>query len=107
MCNGPAVMDTMTYATLAAVVGRAAEANKHPIAPEVDFTPLDLIAFGAALKSSASSAITDIGFRKVSKHWLCLDTFSIHPCAVVTFHEPVPRRIEWLGKLVHEPLCGS
>jgi hypothetical protein len=46
MCNGPAVMDTMTYATLAAVVGRAAEANKHPIAPEVDFTPLDLIALG-------------------------------------------------------------
>ena len=44
MCNGPAVMDTMTYATLATVVGRAAEANKHPIAPEVDFTPLDLIA---------------------------------------------------------------
>jgi hypothetical protein len=31
---------------LAAVVGRAAEANKHPIAPEVDFTPLDLIALG-------------------------------------------------------------
>jgi hypothetical protein len=36
-----------------------------------------------------------------------LDTFSIHPCAVVTFHEPVPRMIEWVGKLVHEALCGS
>ena len=39
-------MDTMTYATLAAVVGRAAEANKHPSAPEADFTPLELIALG-------------------------------------------------------------
>jgi hypothetical protein len=45
--------------------------------------------------------------RKVSKHCRCLDTFSIHPCAVVTFHKRVPRRIEWLGKLVHKPLCGS
>ena len=62
---------------------------------------------GSTIDLTARHAVTDIGFGKVSKHWLCLDTFSIHPCAVVTFHEPVPRRIEWLGKLVHEPLCGS
>jgi serine/threonine protein kinase len=61
----------------------------------------------ASVRHPNVAAVTDIGFGKVSKHWLCLDTFSIHPCAVVTFHEPVPRMIERLGKLVHEPLCGS
>jgi hypothetical protein len=46
MYNGPAVMDTLTYASLAAVVERAAEATKHPIVREVEFTRLDLIALG-------------------------------------------------------------
>ena len=45
--------------------------------------------------------------RIVSKQRLCLDTFSIHPCAVVTFHEPVPRMIEWLRKPVQESIGGS
>jgi hypothetical protein len=43
------------------------------------------------------ATVTDIGLGKVSKQWLCLDAFSIHPCAVVTFHEPVPRRIAHNG----------
>jgi hypothetical protein len=60
-----------------------------------------------ALPENGALPVTDIGFGKVSKHWCCLDTFSIHPCAVVTFHEPVPRMIERLGKLVREPLYGS
>ena len=51
--------------------------------------------------------VTDIGFGKVSKILHFLATFLIHRCAVVTFHEPVAQMIEWLGKLVHEPLCGS
>ena len=58
-------------------------------------------------RKTATLPVTDIGFGKVSKQWLCLDTFSIHSCAVVTFHEPVPRIIEWLGKVVQEPICGS
>ena len=37
--------------------------------------------------------VTDIGFGKVSKRWLCLDTFSIHSWTLVTFHELVPRMI--------------
>jgi hypothetical protein len=42
----PAIMETMTYASLAAIVGWAAVVNKHPIVPEVEFTPLDLVALG-------------------------------------------------------------
>jgi hypothetical protein len=37
-------MDTMTYASLAAIPRSAAEANKRPIVPEVEFTPLNLVA---------------------------------------------------------------
>src|SRR5262249_43050048 len=29
------------------------------------------------------------------------------PWTLVTFHELLPRIIEWLGKLVQEPICGS
>ena len=60
-----------------------------------------------ALPENCALPVTDIGLGKVSKHWRCLDTFSIHPCAVVTFPEPVPRLTERLGKLVREPLYGS
>jgi hypothetical protein len=42
-------MDTMTYASLAAILGWAAEANERPIVPEVEFTPLDLVALGRVL----------------------------------------------------------
>jgi hypothetical protein len=45
----PAIMDTMTYASLAAILGWAAEANERPIVPEVEFTPLDLVALGRVL----------------------------------------------------------
>jgi hypothetical protein len=49
----------------------------------------------------------DIGFWKVAKIFHFLATFQVHPWTILTFHEPVPQMIEWLGKLVHEPLCGS
>jgi hypothetical protein len=42
-------MDTMTYASLAAILGWAAEDNKRPIVPEVELTLLDLVALGRAL----------------------------------------------------------
>jgi serine/threonine protein kinase len=61
----------------------------------------------ASVRHPNVAAATDIRFGKVSKHWRCLDTFSVHPCAVVIFHEPVPRRIEWLLELVQEPHDGS
>jgi hypothetical protein len=66
-----------------------------------------LTIYDVGLPENCALPVTDIGFGKVSKHWRCLDTFSIHPCAVVTFLEPVPRMIERLGKLVHQPLYGS
>ena len=34
-------MDTMTYASLAAIPGRLAQKNKQPVPPETEFTPLD------------------------------------------------------------------
>jgi hypothetical protein len=46
-------------------------------------------------------------FLKVAKISHFLATFQVHPWTVVTFHELVPQMIEWLGKLVREPLCGS
>jgi hypothetical protein len=49
----------------------------------------------------------DIGFWKVAKIFHFLATFQVHPWTILTFHEPVPQMIEWLGKLVHELLCGS
>ena len=49
----------------------------------------------------------NIGFGKVAKIFHFLATFQVHPWTVVTFRELVPQMIEWLGKLVHEPLCGS
>ena len=45
----PAIMDTMTYASLGAILGWAVEADKHPIVPEVEFTPLDPVAVGRVL----------------------------------------------------------
>jgi len=45
----PAIMDTMTYASLAAILGWAAEANERPKVPEVEFTPLDPVALGQVL----------------------------------------------------------
>jgi hypothetical protein len=45
----PAIMDTMTYASLAAILGWAGEANEHPSVSEVEFTPLDLVALGRVL----------------------------------------------------------
>jgi hypothetical protein len=45
----PAIMDTMTYASLAAILGWAAEAEKHPTVPEVEFTPVDPVALGRVL----------------------------------------------------------
>jgi hypothetical protein len=45
----PAIMDTMTYASLGAILGWAAEANERPIVPEVEFTPLDPVALGQVL----------------------------------------------------------
>lgn len=35
-------MDTMTYASLAAIPGRLAQKNKQPVPPEIELTPLDL-----------------------------------------------------------------
>jgi hypothetical protein len=35
-------MDTMTYASVAALPWSVAQHNKHPVAPEAEFTPLDL-----------------------------------------------------------------
>jgi hypothetical protein len=49
----------------------------------------------------------DIGLWKVAKIFHFLATFQVHPCAVLTFHEPVAQMIEWLGKLAQEPLDGS
>jgi hypothetical protein len=45
----PAIMDTMTYASLAAILGWAEEANEHPSVSEAEFTPLDLVALGRVL----------------------------------------------------------
>jgi hypothetical protein len=42
-------MDTMTYASLGAILAWAAEANERPIVPEVEFTPLDPVALGRIL----------------------------------------------------------
>jgi hypothetical protein len=49
----------------------------------------------------------DIGFWKVAKIFHFLATFQVHPWTVLTFYEPMLQLIEWLGKLVHEPLCGT
>ena len=48
-----------------------------------------------------------IGLWKVAKIVHFLATFQVHPCAVLTFHESVAQMLEWLGKLVQEPLDGS
>ena len=45
----PAIMDIMTYASLGAILGWAAEANERPKVPEVEFTPLDPVALGQIL----------------------------------------------------------
>ena len=49
----------------------------------------------------------NIGLWKVAKIFHFLATFQVHPWTVVTFHELVPQMIEWLGKSVQEPICGS
>jgi Thoeris protein ThsB, TIR-like domain len=49
----------------------------------------------------------NIRLWKVAKIFHFLATFQVHPWTILTFHEPVPRRIDWPGKLVQEPLCGS
>jgi hypothetical protein len=49
----------------------------------------------------------NISLWKVAKIIHFLATFQVHPCTVLTFHEPMPRRIDWPGKLVQEPLYGS
>ena len=49
----------------------------------------------------------NIGLWKVAKIFHFLATFQVHPWTSLTFPELVPQIIEWLGKLVHEPLCGS
>jgi hypothetical protein len=36
-----------------------------------------------------------------------LATVNVHPWIDLTFHEPVPERIDWLGKLLQEPIFGS
>jgi hypothetical protein len=35
-------MDTMTYASLAAIPGSLAKKNKQPVPPEIELTPLDV-----------------------------------------------------------------
>jgi hypothetical protein len=45
----PTIMDTMTYASLGAILGWAAEDNEHPMVPEAEFAPLDLVALGRVL----------------------------------------------------------
>jgi hypothetical protein len=49
----------------------------------------------------------NIGFWKVAKIFHFLATFQVHPWTILTFRELVPQTIEWLRKLVHEPLGGS
>jgi hypothetical protein len=49
----------------------------------------------------------NIRLWKVAKIFHFLATFQVHPWTILTFHEPVPRRVDWPGKLVQEPLCGS
>src|SRR5258708_24553598 len=44
---------------------------------------------------------------KMAKITDFLATFQVHPWTDLTSHEPVRQKTEWLGKLVHEPLCGS
>jgi hypothetical protein len=43
----PTIMDTMTYASLAAIPWTVAESNERPIVPEIELTPLDLAALGS------------------------------------------------------------
>ena len=43
----PTNMDTMTYASLAAIPWSVAKNNQRPGVPEVELTPLDLVALGS------------------------------------------------------------
>jgi hypothetical protein len=49
----------------------------------------------------------NIGLWKVAKIFHFLATFQVHPRIDLTFHDPVAQRIDWPGKLVHEPIGGS
>ena len=69
-----------------------------------------VLALPLCSKSQAEKAVlpeANIVFGKWQKIFHFLATFQVHPWTVLTFHEPVPRRIDWSEKLVQEPLCGS
>jgi hypothetical protein len=68
---------------------------------------LDRIVMGAHCVGSGFLSPISADFGKMSKQLLCLDTFSIHPCAVVTFHEPLPQMIERLAEPLQEPIDCS
>jgi hypothetical protein len=72
-----------------------------------DFRQEALAASRVALKENSALPEPNFGLWKVAKIFHSLGTFQVHPWTVVTIHELVPQMIEWLGKLVHEPLGGS
>ena len=74
---------------------------------EVDSAPHALSIYDVRMSKNGPLPEADIGLWKVAKIVHFLAIFQVHPCSVLTFHEPVAQMIKWLGKLVQEPLDGS
>ena len=64
-------MDTVTYASLAAIPERLAQKNKQPVPPEIELTPLDLsqVTSNSVQQSSVRSKISD-GHPLKSIEWI-------------------------------------